>query len=81
MAVQDIRESIENSMIFTNTELTIVQKKVELKRGMRHQVLAVDIFQDAVLGTDAADTYVEFFVTPYPVIYSNMDIALYTPRS
>jgi len=75
MAVHDIRESIENSLIVSSSDLTIVQKKVELKRGMRHEVLACDIFQDAVLSTDSPYAYVEFFVTPYPVIYSNMDIA------
>lgn len=80
MTVHDIRESIENSVVTTTDDLTIIQKKVELKRGMRHQVLAVDIFQDAVLNTDAIDTYVEFFVTPYPVIYSNMDMALFNPN-
>lgn len=75
MAVHDIRESIENSLIVSGSNLTIVQKKVELKRGMRHEVLACDIFQDAVLSTDSPYAYVEFYVTPYPVIYSNMNIA------
>ena len=75
MAVHDIRESLENSLIVSTSGLTIIQKKVELKRGMRHEVLACDIFQDAVLSTDSPYAYVEFFVTPYPVIYSNMDIA------
>ncbi|AXH78946.1 MAG: hypothetical protein [Circular genetic element sp.] len=75
MAVHDIRESLENSLIVSTSGLTIIQKKVELKRGMRHEVLACDIFQDAVLSTDSPYAYLEFFVTPYPVIYSNMDIA------
>jgi len=75
MAVHDIRESLENSLIVSTSGLTIIQKKVELKRGMRHEVLACDIFQDAILSTDSPYAYIEFFVTPYPVIYSNMDIA------
>jgi len=75
MAVHDIRESLENSLIVSTDGLTIIQKKVELKRGMRHEVLACDIFQDAILSTDSPYAYLEFFVTPYPVIYSNMDIA------
>jgi len=75
MAIHDIRESLENSLVLSNDGLIIMQKKVELKRGMRHEVLAVDIFQDAILSTDSPFAYVEFFVTPYPVIYSNMDLA------
>jgi len=80
MTVHDIRESIENARVVTTDGLTIIQKKVELSRGMRHQVLAVDIFQDAVIDTDSQQSYIEFFVTPYPVIYSNMDMALFTPN-
>jgi hypothetical protein len=42
---------------------------------MRHEVVACDIFQDAIISTDSPFAYIEFFVTPYPVIYSNMDLA------
>lgn len=80
MAVHDIRESLENSLVFQESDLVIIQKKVELKRGMRHEVLACDIFQDAILSTDSPYAYIEFFVTPYPVIYSNMDIAPFVPN-
>lgn len=80
MAIHDIRESLENSLIFQESDLCIIQKKVELKRGMRHEVLACDIFQDAVVSTDSPFGYIEFFVTPYPVIYSNMDIAPFVPN-
>jgi hypothetical protein len=80
MAIHDIRESLENSLVLANDGLVIMQKKVELKRGMRHEVLAVDIFQDAILSTDSPFAYVEFFVTPYPVIYSNMDLATFIPN-
>lgn len=80
MAVHDIRESIENARVVTTAGLTIIQKKVELQRGQRHQVLAVDIFQDAIINTDSIQSYIEFFVTPYPVIYSNMDMALFAPN-
>lgn len=75
MVVSDIRESIENSLVQEADGLLIIQKKVELQRGMRHEVVACDIFQDAILSTDSPFAYIEFFVTPYPVIYSNMDIA------
>jgi len=80
MAIHDIRESLENSLIFQESDLVIIQKKVELKRGMRHEVLACDIFQDAIISTDSPYAYIEFFVTPYPVIYSNMDFAPFVPN-
>ena len=80
MAVHDIRESLENSLVVSTSDMVIIQKKVELKRGMRHEVLACDIFQDAVISTDSPFGYIEFFVTPYPVIYSNMNIAPFVPN-
>lgn len=78
MAITDIRESIEQATITVEPGVTIIQKKVELQRGKRHEVMAVDIFQDAIMTTDAIQTFIEFFVTPYPVIYSDMNIAPFT---
>ena len=80
MAIHDIRESLENSLVVSTSDMVIIQKKVELKRGMRHEVLACDIFQDSVISTDSPFGYIEFFVTPYPVIYSNMNIAPFVPN-
>ena len=76
MPISYIRESIEKSEITNSDRLTIVQKKVELKRGMKHEILACDIFQDAIIGyNDSSPAYITAFVTPYPVIYSNMNFA------
>ena len=76
MPISYIRESIEKFEITNSDRLTIVQKKVELKRGMKHEILACDIFQDAIIGyNDSSPAYITAFVTPYPVIYSNMNFA------
>ena len=80
MVVSDIRESIENSLVQNADGLLIIQKKVELKRGQRHEVIACDIFQDAIISTDSPYCNIEFFVTPYPVIYSNMDLSPVLPN-
>jgi len=72
MPVSDIRESIERDQVVSTGNLTIIQKRVNLQGGFRHEILACDIFQDAVLSTDSPYGLVEFFVTPYPVIYTNM---------
>ena len=80
MVVSDIRESIENSLVQNADGLLIIQKKVELKRGHRHEVIACDIFQDAIISTDSPYCNIEFFVTPYPVIYSNMNLSFQLPN-
>lgn len=41
---------------------------------MRHNVHHLDIFQDAIPNVDdAPELYIEWFVSPYPIIYSNMN--------
>ena len=72
MPVSDIRETLTQEQVVATGDLTILQKRVNLKGGFRHEVLACDIFQDALLNTDSPQGLIEFFVSPYPVIYSNM---------
>ena len=75
MSVSYIRESIERDEILSSSNLIIVQKKIELRRSSRHEILACDIFQDAICTTNEPNpAFIEMFVTPYPVIYSNMDL-------
>lgn len=76
MPISFIRESIEQPLITVTEDLTIVQKKVELRRGARHEILACDIYQDTLVSfSDATNAYIECYVSPYPIIYSNMDFA------
>jgi len=74
MAITEIRETIENSVILDGNGLGIIQKRINLKSGARHQVVQMDIFQDAIPETDSDNLIIEWFVTPYPVIYSNMKL-------
>jgi len=78
MPVSDIRESLEREQVTSTGNLTIIQKRVNLRGGFRHEVMACDIFQDAVMSTDSPFGMVEFFVTPYPVIYTNMQPSVTT---
>ena len=78
MPVSDIRESLERDQVVATGNLTILQKRVNLRAGFRHEVLACDIFQDALLQTDSPEAFIEFFITPYPVIYTNMAPSLAT---
>ncbi|AXH79139.1 MAG: hypothetical protein [Circular genetic element sp.] len=75
MPISYIRESIERTDLLNSDGMLIVQKKVELRRGSRHEILACDIFQDAICTTNEDNpAFIEMFVTPYPVIYSNMEL-------
>lgn len=76
MPISFVRESIEQPQIVVDDDLTIVQKKVELRRGMRHEILACDIYQDTLVSfSEATNAYIECYVSPFPIIYSNMDFA------
>ena len=76
MPISFIRESIEKPEITVTEDLTIVQKKVELRRGAKHEILACDIFQDTLVSfSEATNAYMECYVSPFPIIYSNMDFA------
>jgi len=75
MTVSFIRESIERNTIIDSSRLVILQKRVELQRGMSHEILACDIFQDAILTTTSqSPCVVEAYVTPYPVIFTEMNV-------
>jgi hypothetical protein len=71
--LQEIRETIETDVTLDPNGLGIVQKRINLKGGMRHSIVQMDIFQDAVV-VDAGGNPVkiEWFITPYPVMFSNM---------
>jgi len=78
MALTEIRESIEIPSVDLNGEtIGIVQKKINLKPMMRHQIVQMDIFQDAILNTDSpSGVVIEWFISPYPIIYSEMDLSV-----
>lgn len=83
MVLQEIRESIEiDNIELTGASMGIVQKKINLQGMTRHEIVQLDIFQDAIMSTDGpSGIVIEWFVSPYPIIYSNMDLsAIYTNR-
>ena len=75
MVLKEIRETIEIPQIELVGGLGIVQKQINLTSGVRHNIVQMDIFQDAIPNTDT-DTplVIEWFLSPYPIIYSEMNI-------
>lgn len=76
MAIHEIRESLEVPTLELDANgFGIVQKQINLQSKKRHNVVQMDIFQDAIPSTDGAPLmYVEWFVSPYPIIYSNLNL-------
>ena len=76
MAITEIRETIEiPKTILDANGFGIVQKVINLKPNQLHNVFQMDIFQDAIPSTDdAPNMLIEWFVSPYPIIYSNMNV-------
>jgi hypothetical protein len=74
MSLVEIRETLEKPLVqLDGGGFAIVQKQIQLKPNQLNQVLKVDFFQDTMPGySGALPLYVEMFVTPYPVIFSNM---------
>jgi hypothetical protein len=80
MAIHEIRETLEQQeVILDGNGLGIVQKKITLQSRMRHNIVQLDFFQDSLFGTDSPETYIEFIVSPYPVIYSDMPFKTTAP--
>ena len=74
MSLVEIRETLEQPTVqLDGGGFAIVQKQIQLRPNQLNQVLKVDFFQDNMPGyAGALPLYVELFVTPYPVIFSNM---------
>ena len=73
--IVEIRESITQETIpLDGFGFGIIQKEINLAPGFRHTMVQADLFQDVLISTaqNAAVNF-EFYVTPYPVIYSEMN--------
>ena len=84
MVLHEIREelTLQGQLVLDGNGFGIVQKKITLERGKLHNILQCDIFQDAIPTSDVepdGGPFIEFFVTPYPIIYSNMSLKLAPP--
>jgi len=75
MGIVEIRESIEQENItLDSTGYAIVQKEINLLPGERHTMVQADLFQDTIILTqNEADVSFEFYVSPYPIIYTEME--------
>lgn len=75
MVVHEIRETLEIKKIeLDDNGFGIIQKRINLRPNMRHNILQLDIFQDAVPSSTGPALMMEFFVSPYPIIYSDMNL-------
>lgn len=75
MTIHEIRESIEQSEVLLNDAgFAIVQKKINLNpQASRHTMVQCDLFQDTIATSEHNEPFhIEFFVSPLPIIYSNM---------
>lgn len=84
MVLHEIREELTQQTILEldANGFGIIQKKITLQRGQLHNIIQCDIFQDAIPTSDVepdGGPFIEFFVTPYPIIYSNMNLKLAPP--
>jgi len=72
MVLHEIRETINNSASTTDGRI-IMQKKINLKHGKRHNILHMDWFDDAISGAtnSAANMKMEVYLTNYPIILSD----------
>lgn len=73
MAIEIIKETIELSQLTTDANGNcFLQKRINLSAGKVHNLLQTDIFEDAASDIDDVTARLEFAVSPYPVIPTNM---------
>ncbi|MHA1138432.1 MAG: hypothetical protein ACTSSE_18280 [Candidatus Thorarchaeota archaeon] len=79
-----IRETIEVDAMTIGTDgFSVYQKKINLKEGFRHNMLQVDLFQDAIplyTGDPSNVLIWEIGVSPYPILPTDMQIKGSTPN-
>ena len=78
MPVNEIRETLEfDDIVLDSTGYSILQKKINLNPlATRHTMIQCDLFQDAIATSFLGmPFFVEFFVSPLPIIYTNMQFS------
>lgn len=81
--VEEFRETLEQGTVnvIDEADITIIQKRINLQGGKRHTMMAVDFMDDSfILPTDVSPRGYEFFVSPYPIIYTEMRLAEIMPE-
>ena len=77
MALSMIKETIELDSVTTDADgNAFIQKRINLKEGFQHQLLQVDIFEDAIPlfrgSTGVQSASFEVVISPYPQVPTNM---------
>ena len=84
MPVQEIRESIALSeMELDSSKVNIIQRQINLRDKVQHNLLNCNMFFDNVFFTTEDEPFqgiIEVFVSPRPIIYSNMTIGGFNSR-
>jgi len=85
MALSIIKETIELTSITCDSDgNAFATKRINLQEGKVHSLLQVDMFRDRFLGFDPSspqNATLEFAVSAYPSIPTNMDFAPGLPNS
>jgi len=76
MPIHEIRESLELSQPYIGQKgdgqnLFIYQKRINLKAGKVHRMIQTDFFLDNPFTQQPKAAFMQFYVTPLPVIYTD----------
>ena len=73
MPLSIIKETIELDQITLDADgNAFLQKRINLKETMQHNLIQTDLFEDAYFRLDGQEVKMEFAVSPYPVIPTDM---------
>jgi len=73
MPISLIKETIELDRVTLDADgNAFLQKRVNLKETMQHNLIQTDLFEDAYFNLSGQQVRIEFAVSPYPVIPTNM---------
>tara|TARA_R110002072_G_scaffold141080_1_gene286218 strand:+ start:1747 stop:2685 length:939 start_codon:yes stop_codon:yes gene_type:complete len=78
MTIHEIRESLEQGNIqLDSAGFGIIQKKINLNpQASRHTMVQCDLFQDTIATSNMGMPFhIEFFVSPLPIVYTNMQFS------
>ena len=77
MAISIVKETIELDQVTTDVNgNAFLTKRINLKEGYRHQLVQVDMFEDAY-ATEQVE--VETIISPYPAVPTNMQYSALIP--
>lgn len=83
MSMRQIKETIEINSITTDSDgNAYMQKRINLKEGYVHQLMQVDLFEDAlpyIRGGAPDRPNIEVVISPYPAIPTEMDFQQNAP--